>query len=144
MFAIIYTFICLFTLTRISLALLVVITEAPGPIMATRKMALLFCNGCQVMQINSLWPIDIIWWHGFLSTLAQVMVWCHQAANHNLSHCWLKFFQWMFVSCYLGKLHQEVLFSRFLWNLPGDSELSIINNCHDNLNTCRTLLDWFG
>ena len=40
-------------------------------------------------QINSLWPSDAIWWHKSLSTLAQVMVCCLSAPNHNLNQCWL-------------------------------------------------------
>ena len=39
--------------------------------------------------INSFWPSDIIRWHRYGSTLAQVMAWCLMAPSHYLNQCWL-------------------------------------------------------
>ena len=39
--------------------------------------------------VNSLWPSDVIWWHGSRSALAQVMACCLKAPSHYLNHCWL-------------------------------------------------------
>ena len=39
-----------------------------------------------VIGINSLWPIDAIWWHRSGSTFAQEMAW---APSHYLNQCWL-------------------------------------------------------
>ena len=39
-------------------------------------------------NVNSLWPNDIIWWHRFVSTLAQVMACCLMAPSHCLNQYW--------------------------------------------------------
>ena len=41
------------------------------------------------VQVNSVWPSDIIWWHRSGLTLAQVMASCLTAPSHYLSQCWL-------------------------------------------------------
>ena len=41
------------------------------------------------IQINPLWPSDVIWRQGYRSTLAQVMACCLTATSHYLSQCWL-------------------------------------------------------
>ena len=41
------------------------------------------------LQVNSLWPSDVIWWQGSRSTLAQVMAHCLTAPSHYLNQCWL-------------------------------------------------------
>ena len=43
-------------------------------------------------HLNSLCFSDATGWHGSRSTLAQIMAWCCQAASHNLSQFWFKFF----------------------------------------------------
>ena len=47
-------------------------------------------NGIITPQwVNSLWPTDTIWWHRSVSTLAQIMAWCHQAPSPYLTQWWL-------------------------------------------------------
>ena len=41
------------------------------------------------MQVNSLWPSDVVWRQGSRSTLAQVMACCLTAPSHYLNQCWL-------------------------------------------------------
>ena len=41
-----------------------------------------------VLDINSLWPRDITWWHRSVSTLAQVKACCLTAPSHYLNQCW--------------------------------------------------------
>ena len=40
-------------------------------------------------MLNSLWPIEAIWWRRSGSTLAQVMACCLTAPSHDLNQCWL-------------------------------------------------------
>ena len=40
-------------------------------------------------NINTLWPVDVIWRHGTRSTLAQVMACCLTPPSHYLSQCCL-------------------------------------------------------
>ena len=42
-----------------------------------------------VHSLNSLWPIDVVWWQGSRSTLAQVMDCCLTAPSHYLNQFWL-------------------------------------------------------
>ena len=42
-----------------------------------------------VMEVNSLWPSDAIWYNRYGSTLAQVMACCLRAPSHYLNHCLL-------------------------------------------------------
>ena len=52
----------------------------------------LFCCGFPAndcIDINSLWPSDVIWQQGTRSTLAQVMACCLTAPSHYLNQCWL-------------------------------------------------------
>ena len=86
----------------------------------------------------SLWPSDAIWRHGSWSTLVQVMVCCLTAPSHYLNQCWL-------IITHYGPVHQraisieisqptvtkislKIIFLRFYWNLPRDSELNLSIN----------------
>ena len=52
---------------------------------------------------NTLWPNDVIWWHGSRSTFSQVMACCLTASSHYLNQCCL-------------------LISEGLWHSPDDTE----------------------
>ena len=72
---------------------------------------------------NSLWPCDRIWWHRSESTLAQVMAWCLQAANHCLRQCWL------ITSGVLWHSLNSLRPSDAIWRLRSGSTLAQVMAC---------------
>ena len=42
-----------------------------------------------MVEVNSVWPSDAIWWYWSGSTWAQIMAWCHEVPSHYLNLCWL-------------------------------------------------------
>ena len=46
-------------------------------------------TGLSKVMLNSLWPSDVIWRQGSMSTLAQVVACCLTAPSHYLNQCWL-------------------------------------------------------
>ena len=86
------------------------------------------------MLVNSLWPSDAIWRHGFGSTLAQVMACCLTAPSHYLSQWWLIInkVHWhshkgnftRYLSHQSLKQNWKLLILRFHSNHPGANESS--------------------
>ena len=88
---------------------------------------------CKLMyNFNSLPSDDTIWYHGNLSTLVQVMAWCHQAPSHYLNQCWLSINmdQWHSPECNFSgttpNINPSIEYDNSAPYIPGANELNII------------------
>ena len=72
---------------------------------------------CQVpiLVVNSLWPTDVIWLHGFRSKLSQAMACCLTAPRHYLNQCWLVISEVLWFN--FRRKYFRHLSSKWVWNL---------------------------
>ena len=88
---------------------------------------------CLVLTINSLKPIDAIWWHRTRSTLVQVLACCLTAPSHYLNQCWLIISRvhWHMRAIWhktpqpsITNITLKIIYQNFNSNLPGFNELN--------------------
>ena len=94
------------------------------------SVPVILCRLClSEININSMWPCDITWWHRSGSTLAQVMACCLMATSHYLNQCWLIINE--FCGIHMRAFFKEILkISKILPHFPGANKLnSNFTNC---------------
>ena len=82
----------------------------------TNSMPLFSNNWNKDNVVNSLWPIDVIWWHKTRSSLVQVMVCCLTAPSHDLNSYYLN-------PCWC--IAKWTLWNKVQWNLNWSKFLTI-------------------